>query len=89
MEINKKLKVYKSLADPTRLKIVQFLAKQKCPGACGEISSHSELSQPALSHHFAKLVDAGVIEEQKSGTHKSYSLNRAFLNEIGIDVDKI
>jgi len=81
--------IFKALADPTRLDIVRRLAKkpEDC-ASCSEVSSVSSLSQPAMSHHFKKLVDAGVILERKKGTEKIYELNSDLLVSAGIDPSK-
>ena len=59
------VKVLKSLADPTRLGMVRKLAA--CPsGESSEIlCQKSLLSQPTLSRHFQRLVEAGVVTELK------------------------
>lgn len=78
--------VLKALADPTRLQLVRDLAATPAIiKSCGELSASQCLSQPAMSHHFAKLVAAGVLTEQKSGTHKQYKLNAKLLASCGID----
>lgn len=90
MHEDKTVAVLKALADPTRLELVRQLAE--CPTgkeSCGDLSANSCLSQPAMSHHFTKLAGAGVITENKNGTHKSYSLNRELLSSCGIDVTKL
>lgn len=86
---NQTIKVLKSLADPTRLGMVRKLAT--CPnGESGEIlCQKSLLSQPTLSHHFQRLVEAGVVTESKKGVEKSYKLNRALLERSGINVSKL
>lgn len=84
------IQVLKALADPTRLKLVRELAA--CPTGqktCGELSNKVSLSQPAMSHHFAKLAGASIVSETKTGTYKIYSLNTKFLNDLGIDIKKI
>lgn len=82
--------VFKALADPTRLDIVRSLVKRPHDTAsCSEVSNCSTLSQPAMSHHFKKLVDAGVILESKKGTEKIYELNIELFNKIGLDPVKI
>ena len=82
--------VFKALADKTRLDIVRKLATCDGPiSGCDIVSDCSALSQPAMSHHFNKLVDAGVLLEQKKGTEKSYELNREALAGIGIDPNKL
>jgi ArsR family transcriptional regulator len=81
--------VLKALADPTRLDIVRTLVRDHNDTAsCADVSNCSTLSQPALSHHFKKLVDAGVIKEQKRGTQKIYELDSEFLHSVGIDPKK-
>lgn len=82
--------VFKALADKTRLDIVRKLAT--CTDAvsgCDIVSDCAALSQPAMSHHFTKLVDAGVILEQKKGTEKSYELNRPLFTTLGINPEKL
>lgn len=85
--------VLKALADDIRLTMVRCLAKNSQPvRSCDIVSSCSsiaELSQPAMSHHFKKLTDAGVITVTKIGTENVYQLNRQALQAIGIDVTKI
>jgi ArsR family transcriptional regulator len=82
--------VFKALADPTRLDIVRSLVKKPHDTAsCTEVSSCSSLSQPAMSHHFKKLVDADVIIEHKQGTEKIYELNTNTLSAVGIDPTKL
>lgn len=87
---NEQVKVFKALADPTRLELVRQLAR--CSGgtkSCGSLSSRSELSQPALSHHFAKLVSAEIVYEHKDGQRKYYTLNKKLLQRSGLLLHKL
>lgn len=85
-------RVLKALADDVRLSIVRKLARedgvmQGCDiVACASVQA---LSQPAMSHHFAKLVESGVVVEHKRGTQKAYQLNGPLLDSIGINVHKL
>lgn len=82
--------IFKALADKTRLDIIRSLSnKPKDSASCGEVSTCSSLSQPAMSHHFKKLVDAGLIMEHKQGTEKIYELNHELFVSIGISPDKL
>jgi len=82
--------IFKALADKTRLDIVRSLSKKPDDCAsCNEVSSCSSLSQPAMSHHFKKLVDAGLILERKQGTEKIYELNHSLFKSIGINPGKL
>ncbi len=85
--------ILKALADDTRLTIVRKLASMDKPVPSCDIvatcASFLELSQPAMSHHFTKLVDAGVVLEQKKGVQKLYTLNLELLETIGVDPNKL
>ena len=85
--------VFKSLADETRLSIVRKLVSDGCEVKGGDIinscAEFHKLSQPAMSHHFGKLVAAGVLLERKAGVEKHYELNTQLLNETGIDPSKL
>lgn len=88
------VEIFKALADPTRLDIIRRLARE--PDAyipsndlVKSCSSETKLSQPAMSHHFNKLVDAHIISERKVGTGKRYELNEELLLSVGIDPAKV
>ncbi len=76
--------LFKALADKTRLDIVRELVREESCTSCSKISRVSSLSQPAMSHHFSKLVEAGIILEEKEGKEKLYTLNKALLQAKGI-----
>lgn len=58
--------VFKALADPTRLKILEvIMAGEKC--IC-EIIPSTGKSQPNVSQHLKVLKNAGIVEERKDGT---------------------
>lgn len=79
--------LFKALADETRMEIVRELAKSGDCVSCRKVSSVSSLSQPAMSHHLSKLVDSGVILEEKKGKEKLYTLNKELLIAKGISPD--
>lgn len=84
------IKIFKALADQTRLDIVRKLAKEpKDTASCGSVSTCSSLSQPAMSHHFKKLVDAEILLESKNGTEKIYAINHKLFDELGINPNKL
>ena len=55
----------KVLADPTRLAILLWLARE--PASVTEIAKHFKLSQPTISAHVQLLRDAGVLDEKSVG----------------------
>jgi ArsR family transcriptional regulator len=90
MHTDQTVAVLKALSDPTRLDMVRQLAKSPShEKSCGALSADACLSQPAMSHHFNRLVGAGVVIEHKEGKQKSYELNRQLLASCGIVADKL
>jgi ArsR family transcriptional regulator len=58
--------VFKALADPTRLKILECIKNgEKC--IC-EIIPYTSKSQPNVSQHLKVMKHAGIIDERKDGT---------------------
>ena len=66
--------VFKALGDPTRLRIVEMLARHGEMCVC-QIADDLAMNQPAISHHMAKLKQAGLLNARKKGQWIYYSLN--------------
>lgn len=85
--------VLRALGDEIRLGMVRALAREHhTVSSCDIVSSCTsltKLSQPTISHHFHKLVEAGVLVESKKGTAKRYRLDRALLKSVGINIKKL
>jgi DNA-binding transcriptional ArsR family regulator len=63
-----------SLADPTRTKVIEFLAK-KSPQTVNSIVAQFPLRQPTISHHLKMLKKEGFVTSEKKGNQIWYSLN--------------
>jgi ArsR family transcriptional regulator len=74
--------LFKALADPTRVRIVNLLANSRSPVCVCDMNDEFELSQPTMSHHLKKLVSAGLLDREQRGTWAYYSLNRAALRQL-------
>lgn len=60
--------VFSALADPTRRRILERLARK--PSTVGEIASEFPISQPAISKHVRVLEASGLIQRDIVGrTH--------------------
>ena len=64
----------KALADPTRLTIVASLWKADAPICICDFTAGLGLSQPTISHHMAKLKEAGLVDSKKRGIWIYYRL---------------
>ena len=76
------VKVLAALADPTRLQIVQLLARQDEPLCVCEIVPRFALGQPTISHHLKVLREAGLVTWEKRGLWVYYALDRTTLGQI-------
>lgn len=66
--------VFRSLADPARVRIVNVLATSREPVCVCELIEPLGLSQPTVSHHLKKLVDAGLLDREQRGRWAYFSL---------------
>jgi ArsR family transcriptional regulator, arsenate/arsenite/antimonite-responsive transcriptional repressor len=67
--------LFKALGDPSRVRIVNLLARAD-EGVCVcELVPAVGLSQPTVSHHLRKLADAGLLRREQRGTWAYYSLD--------------
>jgi ArsR family transcriptional regulator len=60
-------KLMKALADPTRLTMLASLWKADAPICICDFTAGLRLSQPTISHHMAKLKEAGLVDSEKRG----------------------
>ncbi len=82
------VKLFKALSDKTRVQILRKLSTQK-EISCQELSKQFALSQPTLSHHYNKLIDAEILLSRRDGVLWFYRINRAYLKKMGIDIAKL
>src|SRR6266545_8360769 len=67
--------LFRAVADPARVKIVNLLATSAEPICACEFEPALELSQPTVSHHLKKLTEAGLLEREQRGKWAYFSLN--------------
>src|SRR5881409_2137747 len=68
--------LFRTLADPARVKIVNLLATAAAPVCACEFEPALHLSQPTVSHHLKKLTEAGLLEREQRGKWAYFSLKR-------------
>lgn len=72
--------LFKSLADPTRLRIVAALSEsERC---VHELTQELELNQPAVSQQLRILRDRGVVRSRREGRHVYYGLDDRHVQEL-------
>jgi DNA-binding transcriptional ArsR family regulator len=67
-------RIYKALAHPARIAILQFLIKSKSC-FCGDIVEELPLSQSTVSQHLAELKKAGLIKGTIDGPGVCYCID--------------
>ncbi len=71
--------VFAALADPTRIAIVERLAREGNRTA-GELAEPFDISKPAISRHLAVLEKAGLIERKVDRQWRRVSVKPEALN---------
>src|SRR5687767_7750684 len=66
---------FKALADPTRIRILNLLARSDEPLCVCDIVDHFPLGQPAISHHLKVLRDTCFVVAERRGTFMYYRVN--------------
>jgi ArsR family transcriptional regulator, arsenate/arsenite/antimonite-responsive transcriptional repressor len=79
--------LFRALAEPARVKIVNLLARTDGPVCVCEFTPTVGLSQPTVSHHLKKLTDAGLLEREQRGKWAYYSLSGEALERLASLVD--
>ena len=93
------LKIFKSLSDMSRLRIVQALTEGEMYTEL--LAERLGLTPSTVSFHMKKLEDAGIVISRKEQYYTVYSLNRDVLEtslfdaaaadnvDVGVIVDKL
>lgn len=85
--LERQVKVFKALGDPTRLKILKMLAK--CEKCVCEIIPATGKSQPTTSAHLKILHEAGLVKSRKEGLSVYYRLADESVKELIKSAEKI
>jgi DNA-binding transcriptional ArsR family regulator len=73
--------VFAALADPTRLEVLDRLARGG-PATATELSSGMPISRQAVAKHLAALDAAGLVERRASGREVRYTFDPQPLGEV-------
>lgn len=79
--------LFKALADPARVRIVNLLATSDEPVCACNLNEPVGLAQPTVSHHLKKLVDAGLVAREQRGKWAYFSLKREAVEKLAAVAD--
>jgi ArsR family transcriptional regulator len=81
-EVDATATLFKALADPTRVRLINLLANSAEPVCVCVMNAEFDLSQPTLSHHLKKLTAAGLLKREQRGTWAYFSIDRNALDRL-------
>jgi len=73
------LTFFKALADSNRLKIVGLLAEK--PYSVEELAALLKLKPSTISHHLARLAEAGLVNSHAESYYSVYQLDKKMLED--------
>jgi ArsR family transcriptional regulator, arsenate/arsenite/antimonite-responsive transcriptional repressor len=75
-------RLFRVLADRTRVKIVNVLAQAAEPVCVCDLIPSLGLAQPTVSYHLKQLAGAGLVEREARGTYAFYRLADGALDRL-------
>jgi ArsR family transcriptional regulator len=79
--------LFKALADPARVRIVNLIATAEEPVCACHLYEPIGLAQPTVSHHLKKLVEVGLLEREQRGKWAYFSLKRDAVEKLAAVAD--
>jgi ArsR family transcriptional regulator len=79
--------LFKVLSDPARVRIVNLLAVAREPVCACHLNEPVGLSQPTVSHHLSKLVEAGLLDREQRGRWAYFSLRADAVEKLATVAD--
>ncbi|WP_026566257.1 DUF2087 domain-containing protein [Bacillus sp. UNC41MFS5] len=79
MQLDKIVSFYKTMGDPTRIRIVAILAKGPLHGQA--IAGKLGLSAPTITHHLKKLREIHVVYDRRVKNTIYFYLNESLINQ--------
>ena len=78
--IERLVAVFRTLADPARLRILGLLAERPASGK--DLAERLGLTPPTISHHMAKLVATGLVMVTPDAQRRCYALDQTALRGL-------
>ena len=79
--------LFAALGDPARVRIVNLVATSDAPVCACHLIEPLGLSQPTVSHHLKRLVDAGLLDREQRGKWAYFSLTTEASTRLASLVD--
>ena len=87
-EQNEMANLFKAMANPARVAIIQYLLKvDSC--ICGDIVNELPLAQPTISQHLKELKEAGIIKGEIDGVKTCYCIDETNWSKMNVLFNKM
>src|SRR3954447_8619949 len=74
--------LFRALGDAARVRVVNLLATSGEAVCVCDLTEPLGLSQPTVSHHMKRLLDAGLVEREQRGKWAYFSLKRDAVEKL-------
>jgi ArsR family transcriptional regulator len=75
-------RVFKALANPHRVQLVNLLVRAGFPVCVYDLTTALGLAQSTVSHHLRLLVEAGLLGRKQRGIWAYYSVDRTAMTRL-------
>ncbi|HEV8685837.1 MAG TPA: metalloregulator ArsR/SmtB family transcription factor [Gaiellaceae bacterium] len=79
--------LFRALGDAARVRIVNTLATSDEPVCVCNLIEPLGLSQPTVSHHMKKLLEAGLVEREQRGKWAYFTLKPEAAEKLSVVAD--
>lgn len=79
--------LFRALGDPARVRAVNILATAGEPVCICNLMEPLRLSQPTVSHHMKKLLEAGLVDREQRGKWAYFSLKPEAIEKLAAVAD--
>jgi ArsR family transcriptional regulator, arsenate/arsenite/antimonite-responsive transcriptional repressor len=86
-EVAATAELFRVLGDPARVRAVNLLATSAGPVCMCDLIEPLGLSQPTVSHHMKKLLEAGLVEREQRGKWAYFSLRGDAVEKLAVVAD--
>jgi ArsR family transcriptional regulator len=86
ISINETAEIFKSLGDPTRLRILKLIVSTNSNICVSKIACKLNISQPAVSQHLKVLKNSGLVHSDRKGFHVHYFINSTVLSQFDFEI---
>lgn len=76
-------RLFRALGDPARIRILNLLLSSDEPVCVCDVLPATGLTQPTVSFHLKKLLEAGLLRREERGTWAYYSIDEEGMARLG------